>query len=76
MKTTILRQERKQREWTLEFVSKKVGTSKQTIQRIEMLKRKPSYDVLVKLEELFNKPHIELFSIIDTPSLDDSIAKK
>ncbi len=48
-----LRQERQQREWTLDFVAKKVGTTKATIQMIETGQRKPSYDVLVKLLDLF-----------------------
>lgn len=47
--------------WTAEFVAKKVGISKQMICDIEKNKRKPSYKVLVKLEDFFNKSHRELF---------------
>lgn len=47
-------------DWTLEFVAKKVGVSKQAIHDIEKNRRKPSYKVLVKLEDLFNKNHREL----------------
>lgn len=47
--------------WTLEFVAKKVGLTKQAIHDIEINRRKPSYKVLVQLEDLFNTSHRELF---------------
>ena len=61
-----LRQERQQREWTLDFVAKKVGTTKATIQMIETGQRKPSYDVLVKLLDLFgyDDPR-KLFEVVE-----------
>ncbi len=60
MTITKMRQERLKKEWTLEDVAEKVGTTKQTIQRIETIQRKPSYEVLVKLENLFNLSHRDL----------------
>ena len=60
METTVMRQERIKKGWTLEYVAEKVNTTKQTIQRIETNKRKPSYEVLVKLENLFNLSHRDL----------------
>jgi len=48
-----LRQERVEKGWTQEFVAQKVGTSKAAIQMLETGQRKPSYDVLVKLLDLF-----------------------
>lgn len=56
-----IRQERESREWTLEYVAEKVGVSKQAIQLIETGERNPSYTVLVKLEDLFQMNHRELF---------------
>lgn len=50
---TVLRQERIVRNWTLENVAKQIGITKATLQRIETGKRKPSYEVLVKLLDLF-----------------------
>lgn len=56
-----LRQERIRRGWKLSDVAEKVGTTKATIQMLETGQRKPSYDVLVKLEDLFHMNHRKLF---------------
>lgn len=69
MKVTFMRQERIINGWSQEFVANKIGTTKQSIQRIETLQRKPSYDVLVKLEDLFKLSHRQLFAVVDeTPN--------
>ena len=49
-----MRQERKRRGWTQEEVAHKLGVTKQAVQRIETGNSKPSYEVLVKLLDLFN----------------------
>lgn len=49
----VLRQERIQRGWTQEYVAEKCGVSPQTVCDWENNRRKPSFDVLVKLLELF-----------------------
>ncbi len=59
---TILRQERISRNWTLDYVAEKVGVSKQAVHDIEVGRRKPSYNVLVALEDLFGLSHCILFS--------------
>ena len=59
---TILRQERISRNWTLDYVAEKVGVSKQAVHDIEVGRRKPSYNVLVALEDLFGLSHLILFS--------------
>lgn len=58
----MLRQERIVRGWTLEFVATKIGITKAAVQMMETGQRKPSYDVLVKILDLFeyNDPR-ELF---------------
>ncbi len=58
----LLRQERISKGWTQAFVASQIGTTKATVQMIETGQRKPSYDVLVKLLDLFqcNDPR-ELF---------------
>lgn len=58
-----IRNQRLEKGWTLEFVGQKVGVSKQAVSDIENNRRKPSYRVLVKLEDLFNRGHRELFAI-------------
>lgn len=65
---TMLKQERIKNGWTQDFVAKSVGISRVAIQKIETGKRKPSYDVLVKLLELFgyNDPR-ELFAEAPEP---------
>lgn len=56
----LIRQERIRRKWTQDFVAKQAGLSLTAIQKIETGQRKPSYDVLVKLLDLFdcNDPRI------------------
>lgn len=48
-----IRQERIKRNWTQEYVAKEIGTTLSTVQKIETGRRKPSYEVLVAIEELF-----------------------
>lgn len=57
----MLRQERIRRGWTQTYVAKQTGLSLTAIQKIETGQRKPSYDVLVKLENLFGLTHRQLF---------------
>ena len=52
MKTTM-RQERIARGWTQDYVAKKCGVSYQTVCDWENGRRKPSYEVLLKLLDLF-----------------------
>lgn len=60
---TILEQERINRQWTQEYVAKQIGVSRTAFNHIENNKRKPSYDVLVKLLDLFGyKDPRELFA--------------
>ncbi|MDD4565872.1 MAG: helix-turn-helix transcriptional regulator [Eubacteriales bacterium] len=54
MQITRLKYERLQKGWTQQELADKVGVTKSTIQRIETLQRKPSYDVLIALRTLFN----------------------
>lgn len=62
-----MRQERIKRGWTQDYVAKKCGVSYQTVCDWENNRRKPSYDVLVKLLELFecNDPRL-LFAPVGT----------
>ena len=57
----MIRQERIKRGWTQEYVSRKIGLSLTAIQKIETGERNPSYPVLVKLEDLFQMNHRNLF---------------
>lgn len=61
----VLRQERRKRGWTQEFVANSVGVTKATLQRLETAQRNPSYPVLVKLEDLFHLTHRQLFAVAD-----------
>ena len=59
---TRLRQERFDRRWTLEYVATRIGVTKTAVHDIETGRRKPSYDILVKLLDLFeyNDPRLLL----------------
>lgn len=60
-----IRQERKRHKWKLQEIADKIGVTKATIHDIETGRCKPSYDVLVKLENLFRMSHRKLFAVID-----------
>lgn len=55
-----IRQERIKRNWSRKSVAEKLGITISAYSYIETLKRRPSYEVLVKLENLFNLSHREL----------------
>lgn len=57
----MLRQERINRGWTQKYVAEKCGVSLQLVCDWENNRRKPSYEVLVKLEKCFGKSHVNLF---------------
>ena len=57
-----IRQERILRGWTQEYMAKSVSVTRTQISDIENGISKPSYEVLVKLEDLFNMDHRELFA--------------
>ena len=58
-----LEQERLKRPWTLEYVAKMLETTKSTICDYEKGRSKPSYEKLVKLEDLFGESHRWLFTV-------------
>lgn len=60
-----LRQERENKNWTQEYVAEQIGITPEAVSMIETGQRKPSYDVLVKLEDLFHKNHRKLFAVAD-----------
>lgn len=49
----VIKQERERRGWTQEYVAKSIGITKAAFRNIETGIRKPSYDVLIKLLNLF-----------------------
>lgn len=60
-----IRQERINKDWTQEKVAEQIGITKQAVQQMENNAIKPSYSVLVKLEDLFGMSHRELFAAAD-----------
>ena len=66
----MLKQERLKREWSQDYVAEQIGISKQAVQQFETNKCKPSYDVLVKLLDLFGyKDPRELFAEAPEPPI-------
>ena len=59
----LLRQERISHDWTQEFVATQLGVTNQAVNLIETGQRKPSFDVLVKLEDLFCMDYRDLFNL-------------
>lgn len=57
-----IKQERMQRGWTLRYVETKTNVTEACLSLIENGKRNPSYSTLLKLEDLFQMPHRELFA--------------
>lgn len=74
---TVLRRERERRKWTQEFVAKKLGLTPESVSMIETGRRKPSYDVLVSLLDLFgyDDPR-QLFAAADDPISQDNNTTK
>lgn len=58
----MIKQERIHRGWSCEYVAEKTGLTSEAIRLIETGERNPSYSVLIKLEDLFEMNHRELFS--------------
>ena len=65
MKYSRMRKERISRNWTHEYVGHQIGITKAAYSNIENDNCKPSYEVLCKLENLFNLSHRELFAAAD-----------
>lgn len=64
--TRMMRQERLQRGWSLEYVAEKVGLTAEAIRLIETGHRNPSYSILSELEDLFHINHRDLFGSAST----------
>lgn len=63
--TLNIRQARIKKGWTQQYVAERVGITAEAVQMIETNQRKPSYEVLIKLEDLFKKSHRKLFAVVD-----------
>ena len=65
---TMLRQERKKLDWTLQYVAQQIGITKSAVHDLETGRCKPAYEVLVKLLDLFGyKDPRELFAEAPEP---------
>ncbi|SFU39370.1 DNA-binding transcriptional regulator, XRE-family HTH domain [Alicyclobacillus macrosporangiidus] len=60
MMRTKLKQARKANGWTQAETAKRLGITERAYRHFEAGTRNPSYDTLVKLEQLFGMPHSEL----------------
>jgi len=69
MNFTRIKQERIQNGWSQESVADKIGITKSAYSNIETLRRKPSYEVLVKLENLFNLSHRDLLEQVPNENI-------
>ena len=69
----VLKQEREKRGWSQRYVAEQIGVSQQAVLFYELSRAKPSYEVLVRLEDLFGLPHRELFAEAED---DDDAAEK
>ncbi len=72
MATIRIKEERKERQWTVQYVAKQIGVSNATILKIEAGKRLPSFNVLVKLLDLFgyDDPR-KLFEVVENTKKPD-----
>ena len=57
----MIRQEQIKRGWSCEYVAEQTGLTAEAIRLIETGERNPSYTVLVKLEDLYQMNHRDLF---------------
>lgn len=63
-----IEQERIKRGWTRQYVANQIGITAESIRLLELAQRKPSYEVLVRLEDLFGESHRDLFAVADDDS--------
>lgn len=63
---TRMRKLRRDRDLTLEFVSRKTGVPVSTVSRIERLRMKPSERVQKRLEKFFNLPVDQLLEPVES----------
>ena len=69
---TMLWRERKARGWTQEFVAGEIGITPEAVSMLETGQRKPSYDVLVKLLDLFEYSDPRLLFGAATPEIKET----
>lgn len=62
-----IERERRQRSMSRRELGRMLGITEEAVRLLESGKRKPSYKVLVKLEDLFEMGHRELFAQSDAP---------
>lgn len=61
MQITRLKYERLKKGLTQQELAEYVGVTKSSIQRMETMQRRPSYDVLIQLRKIFNLQDADLF---------------
>ena len=67
MSTTLMRNIRIAKGWTLQWVGDQIGLTRDAVNKIETGKRHPSYEVIIKLQTLFEEP-IDLLLTKVTPN--------
>ena len=65
MQITRLKYERLKKGWTQQELAEQIGITKSAIQRIETMQRKPSYNVLIQLRNIFNLHDADLFQQVN-----------
>lgn len=68
----IVKEEREQRGWSQAQTAKAVGITKAAYRNIEAGIRKPSYDVLVKLLDLFDYSDPRILFGAATPAIEET----
>ena len=63
-----IKQERLNAKWTQLYIARKIGLTRTAVSEIETGKQLPSYKILIKLENLFNLSHRELFQEAGLPN--------
>ena len=58
-----MRKERNKRRWSLDYVAQEIGTTIQAVQMLEVGKRKPSFEILIRLENLYGMDYRDLFNL-------------
>lgn len=59
----VMQTEREARGWSRQDVAQQVGLSVEAIRLIESGRRNPSYEVLLKIEDLFRMNHRDLMAV-------------
>ena len=76
MEVTDMRTRRKAIGWSQKYVGQQVGISNVAVHNLEIGKKKPSHEVMLKICELFQVPHEEVKQLFPVAADENNLSAK